>query len=68
MNMENKLKDLYLKGFNDELHDKKPIDWFSSDVEKRAYFIGRSDAVVGDDVPSNDYRTWDDILKEIKNL
>lgn len=66
--MENKLKELYLQGFNDELDSKKPIDWFNTELEKRAYFYGRSDAIIGDDVPSNDYRFWEKIEKEIKNL
>jgi hypothetical protein len=57
-----------MQGFNDELYSKKPIDWFKSEVEKRAYFVGRADAIIGDDVPSSDYKPWEDILKEIKNL
>ena len=68
MNTENKLKELYMQGFNDELYSKKPIDWFKSEVEKRAYFVGRADAIIGDDAPSSDYKSWEDILKEIKNL
>jgi hypothetical protein len=66
--VENKLKELYMQGFNDELYSKKPIDWFKNEVEKRAYFVGRADAIIGDDAPSSDYKPWEDILKEIKNL
>lgn len=65
---DNKIKELYLKGFNDELHSKKPVDWFKTEVEKRAYFTGRGDAIIGDEVSSNNYRSWEEILKEIKDL
>jgi len=68
MNTENKLKELYMQGFNDELQSKKPIDWFITEVEKKAYFTGRADAIIGDDVDSSDYRSWEEILKQIKNL
>lgn len=66
--MENKLKELYMQGFNDELYSKKPIDWFLTELEKKAYFTGRANAIIGDDVVSNDYRSWEEIIKEIKNL
>ena len=66
--MENKLKELYMKGFNDELDSIKPPDWFKTEIEKKAYFTGRADAIIGDDVPSNDYKLWEEILKEIKSL
>ena len=66
--MENELKKIYMKGFNDELDSIKPLDWFKTEIEKKAYFTGRADAIIGDDVPSHDYRSWDDILKEIKSL
>lgn len=66
--MENKLKELYMQGFNDELYSKKPVDWFNTEVEKKAYFTGRADAFIGDDIPSNDNKSWEEILKEIKSL
>ena len=66
--MENELKKIYMKGFNDELDGIKPIDWFKTEIEKKAYFVGRADAIIGDDVPSHDYRSWEETLKEIKSL
>ena len=66
--MENELKKIYMKGFNDELDSIKPPDWFKTEIEKKAYFTGRTDAIIGDDVPSNDYKPWEEILKEIKSL
>ena len=66
--MENELKKIYMTGFNDELDNVKPPNWFKTEIEKKAYFTGRADAIIGDDVPSHDYRSWDDILKEIKSL
>ena len=29
--MENKLKELFMQGFNDELYSKKPVDWFNTE-------------------------------------
>ena len=66
MNTENKLKELYMQGFNDELYSKKPIDWFKNEVEKTAYFSGRYIAIKANDIDPN--HLWEDILKEIKNL
>jgi len=66
--MEDDLKKIYMKGFNDELKSIKPPDWFKAELEKKAYFTGRADAIIGDDAPSHDYRSWEEILKEIKSL
>jgi len=76
MNMENStlskqdenLKQIYMLGFNDELYSEKPVDWFSSEVEKKAYFKGRNDAFMGIDISLNDDKSWKDILNYIKKL
>jgi hypothetical protein len=55
----------YMKGFNDELWGTSSI---VPDDKKRAYSIGASDAIIGDDVMSNDERSNEEILKEIKKF
>lgn len=60
--IDKKLKELYEQGFNDELSSKKPIDWFKSEIEKKAYFAGRANAIF------NEGKSWEEILKDIKSL
>ena len=66
--VDKEIKITYIKGFSDELRSIKPPDWFKTELEKKAYFTGRSDAVIGDDVDSYNYRSWEETLKQIKNL
>lgn len=52
-------------GFEDELKGVSriiPLGFLAS----RAYEIGRSDALIGDDVRSIDYQSNEEILKRIK--
>ena len=58
------LIDIYMQGWNDELDLKTPKK-FETSIEERAYRIGRADALVGDEVTSNDYQTEEEILKKI---
>jgi hypothetical protein len=64
--MKEELLEIYLLGFEDELiySDKRK---YSNPIHQRAYQIGRDDAFIGDDVMSNDYRSKEDILKQIYN-
>lgn len=55
----------YMKGFNDELRGTSSV---VPDDMKRAYSIGASDAIIGDEVSSNDERSNEDILKQIKKF
>lgn len=59
------LLDWYMKGFNDELDGKADSSSIKDKVEKRAYEIGRDDAIIGDDLPSHDNRSSDEILRQI---
>lgn len=61
-----KLLKIYLQGFRDEFEDR-PEPQFSNDLEKTAYQLGRTDYKIGDDIPSFDYRSNEEILKEIKS-
>ena len=53
-------------GFSDELDDVLSIK-FNSELENRAYNLGRVHAIVGDDVKSVDYLSDEEIIKLIKN-
>jgi hypothetical protein len=55
----------YMKGFNDELSGTSSIV-SDDEILNKAYSSGASDAIIGDDVMSNDYRSGEDILKQIK--
>ena len=57
---------IYAKGFNDELEENLKID-FKEEIERRAYNLGRSHAIIGDDVRSVDYLTSKEILNLIKS-
>lgn len=56
----------YMKGFND-CGDSKDISKTLSGLRQRAYDIGWIDFIVGDDVPSHDYRSNADRIKQIRN-
>jgi hypothetical protein len=61
--MENELKKIYMKGFNDELDSIKPPDWFKNDIQKRTYFVGRYIGLTANDI--NPDGIWEEALKEI---
>lgn len=57
----------YRKGFHDELYCTTSVE-SDYEIENKAYKLGAMDAVVGDDMPSLDYRSEEEILKEIKSF
>ncbi len=55
----------YTLGFNDCLDDN--VEKIITDpILLRAYGLGWSDGIIGDDVMSSDYQTEEEILKRIK--
>lgn len=56
---------IYMQGFNDEL--KGITRDFQTKTEIVIYTIGQKDAIIGDDIPSYDYRSSAEILKTIKD-
>lgn len=56
---------IYMWGFNDELRGENRVIPTSL-LATRAYEIGRTDALVGDDVRSVDLQTNEEILNRIK--
>ena len=74
MNEEDKkLLEMYMLGFNDELDRRMSKSKYESYLTEAtrlliiAYNIGKSDAIVGDDVRSSDYQTNEEIIKRIRN-
>lgn len=61
-----RLLEIYMWGFNDELDGATRDTEGFSDVSLNAYRLGKADAIVGDDVSSNDIRSSEEILEEIK--
>ena len=61
-----KLLEIYTWGFNDELDGATRDTSDFSDISLYAYKLGKLDAIVGDDVSSNDLRSSEQILEEIK--
>lgn len=59
---DNYLLYYYRKGFNDELNGIGNM----SNMELKAYILGRQHALIGDDVSSIDLLTEEEILKQIK--
>ena len=56
---------IYLQGFNDELNGKlNPPP--GNELKKRAYQVGRADAIAGDDITSIDLQSDATILRNIK--
>lgn len=55
----------FMQGFEDELYslDEKTYD---TPIKQRAYNLGRFDAVAGDDMPSIDYKSNQDIINQIR--
>jgi hypothetical protein len=66
MEDEEELLEIYLLGFEHELCSFEGTI-FDNKLHQKAYQIGRDDAFIGDDVMSNDYRSKEDILKQIYN-
>jgi len=62
---DNTLLVWYMRGFHDELWGKKTSTPFD-DLIKKAYQLGKDDAIIGDDVRSSDYKTNEVILTQIK--
>ena len=55
----------YMHGFMDELDNNLDYN-FDSQIKNRAYNIGKSHALIGDDVRSVDYLSNDEIIKQIR--
>jgi hypothetical protein len=64
---EPNLMDIYMAGFVDELHGNPEVE-FTDILSERAYQLGRTDALIGDEVRSVDYQTSDEILHRIYNI
>lgn len=64
---EEKLMDIYMAGFVDELN-RFPDVRFPDILCERAYQLGRVDALIGDDVRSIDAQTNEEILHRIYNI
>lgn len=54
---------IYKRGFNDELNGRDKFRILTA--IKRAYQLGSQHAIIGDDMPSTDYKTDEEILKQI---
>lgn len=63
---DKRLLEVYMMGWNDSPDNNNRSREFSG-LEFRAYELGWCDYIIGDDIPSRDYRSGDEILKEIKN-
>lgn len=59
------LLDIYLSGFSDELDGNYNNTYKKDSLEYKAYLIGSTHAIVGDDVSSMDLLTDEEILKII---
>ena len=57
----------YMHGFMDELDNNLDYE-FDLPIKNRAYNMGRSHALIGDDVRSVDYLSNDEIIKQIRKL
>ncbi len=66
-NQDSELLKIYMVGFDDELWSL-PVKTYSTQIEQSAYQSGRYDAILGDDVTSNDDRTNEEILVRIKEF
>jgi hypothetical protein len=68
MNKKNKkLLERYMLGFNDELNNKPEL-FEEDELLKKAYNLGRLDALIGDDITSSDYQSEHSIIKRINNI
>lgn len=61
--MNKQLLEEYNKGWNDELNNT--VDNCNN---SHAYNLGRVDALIGDEISSNDLQTVEEILSRIKNI
>lgn len=64
-NTDKKLLETYMIGFDDELEQATEKSFTNSQLQK-AYDLGRTDALLGDDISSVDNQTNGQILIRIK--
>ena len=57
----------YMLGFNDEL-DSMSEKIYANHIVQRAYNIGRSDALIGDDISSIDNQTNEEVISRIRQI
>jgi hypothetical protein len=62
---DEELLGFYMHGFMDELDNNLDYD-FGSPIKNRAYNMGRSHALIGDDVRSVDYLSNQEIINMIR--
>lgn len=61
------LLNLYMKGFTDELYGIPQLDQNLTPLETKAYDLGKTHAILGDDNPSLDNLSDIEILQLIKH-
>lgn len=63
------LLDTYMWGFRDGLNDITSFSFKNRNqsLKHKAYYLGKNDAIIGDDVSSNDLQTNEQIIERIKN-
>ncbi len=64
---EANLMDIYMAGFVDELHGNPEVK-FTDILSERAYQLGRTDALIGDEVRSVDYQSTEELLNRIYSI
>ena len=64
---EEKIVEAYMQGFEDELQNN-PMREFNYTALERAYELGRTDALIGDEVRSVDYRSKEELLNRVYNI
>lgn len=62
---DERLIQVYMYGWND-CGDNEDNSKIYKGIEQKAYNLGYLDFKIGDDVPSNDERSENEILREIK--
>jgi hypothetical protein len=62
--IDRQLLEVYMNGFEDELFGREMM-WNPNPLLLRTYNLGRQDAIIGDEVSSNDLQTDTMILKRI---
>ena len=63
---DKQLLEMYMKGFNDSLYNIFP-EYSHSSLETKAYYLGRIDAIIGDEIEEVDLETDEEILAKIKD-
>ena len=63
---DKQLLEIYMKGFNDSLYNIFPESSYSS-LETKAYYLGRIDAIIGDEIEEVDLESDQEILSKIKD-